>query len=460
MRADTPIGSGPTPALAEVGYILKGFPRLTETFIANEIHLLEQMGLGIRIFSIKPGERDKVQAVVSRIRAPLLQIPRAGSISERSLIGWLKEHSGRFAAAHARLLVRRPVRYAATLGRALAMAWRYRKSLLAPRKVFIKEFVQAGAIGAALLDRPAVRHLHGHFCHGATTVTWFASGLTGLPFSFTAHAKDIYQAKLNPGDLLARKMLAARFIATCTVANETHLRGVCPDCRTVHTIYHGLDLQHFARVVRADSDLPVTPPLVLAVGRLVEKKGFDVLIEACAKLRDAGVAFRCSIIGEPGDAADKLRAAIDRLQLGELVTLHGAVTQDELVRWYARAAVFALPCLVTEDGDRDGIPNVLAEAMATGLAVVSTPISGIPELVEDGRDGMLVPDRDDAALADALRRLLTDRALREQIGARAARKVHERFDARLTTRALYNLFQQALAQGPGRTVATLMERTS
>ncbi len=447
-------------AAGEVGYILKGFPRLTETFIANEIHLLEQMGLGLRLYSIKPGEHDKVQGVVARIRAPLLQIPNASGISDRSLAGWLVENFTRFAGAHARLALHRPLRYAATLARAVAMAWRYRKSTLAPRKVFIKEFAQAGSIAAALLDAPGVRHLHGHFCHGATTVTWFVSGLTGLPFSFTAHAKDIYQAGLNPGDLLARKMQAARFIATCTAANEQHLRGVCPSCRTVHTIYHGLDLHRFGRAMRGGTDRNDAPPLVLAVGRLVEKKGFDVLIEACARVRDAGVAFRCVLIGEDGGMAERLRAAIDRLQLGEMVSLHGAVTQDELVDWYARAAVFALPCLVTDDGDRDGIPNVLAEAMATGLAVVSTPISGIPELVDDGRDGLLVADRDAGALAGALQRLLTDQALRERLGARASQKVHERFDARITTRTLYNLFQRELAQTPARAGAPLLERAS
>lgn len=445
MQAETSLRRGQV-ALGEVAYVLKGFPRLTETFIANEIHLLEQMGLRLRLYSIKEGERTRVQGVVAKIRAPLTQLPHAGSISERSIAAWLVAHFGRFAQAHGRVLASHPLRYAGALAQALAMSWRYRKSALTPRRVFIKEFVQAGAIAAALLDTPSVRHLHGHFCHGATTVTWLVSRLTGLPFSFTAHAKDIYQARQNPGDLLARKMQAARFVATCTAANERHLRSVCPDCATVHTIYHGLDLRRFARAVRADA--LDEPPLILAVGRLVEKKGFDILIEACAQLARSRERFRCVIIGEHGEMSQRLRDAIERHGLGDLVTLHGAVTQDELVNWYERAAVFALPCQVTDDGDRDGIPNVLAEAMATGLAVVSTPISGIPELVDDGVDGLLVPDREADLLAQALRRLITDRALRDRLGDAASRKVHGRFDARLTTRTLYQLFVRNLASAP------------
>lgn len=445
MQADTSLRRGQV-ALGEVAYVLKGFPRLTETFIANEIHLLEQMGLGLRLYSIKEGEHARVQGVVARIRAPLTQLPHAGSISERSIASWLVEHFARFARAHGRVLASHPLRYFRALAQAVAMSWRYRKSVLAPRRLFIKEFVQAGAIAAELFDAPSVRHLHGHFCHGATAVTWLVSRLTGLPFSFTAHAKDIYQAKQNPGDLLARKMKAARFVATCTAANERHLRGVCPDCTTVHTIYHGLDLRRFARVLRADSH--DEPPLILAVGRLVEKKGFDVLIEACAQLARSGERFRCVIIGEHDEMSERLHDAIERHGLGELVNLHGAVTQDELVNWYARAAVFALPCQVTDDGDRDGIPNVLAEAMATGLAVVSTPISGIPELVDEGVDGLLVPDRDAGSLAHALRRLITDPTLRARLGDAASRKVHARFDARVTTRTLHQLFVRNLANAP------------
>src|SRR5262245_34555171 len=219
----------PTPHDATVAYVLKGFPRLSETFIANEIHELERQGLRLRLYSVKTGEHDVVHDVVGRIQAPIEYLPELTSLSDTRLLPWLRVNLPRVADAHRQLIRRRPRAWIATLARALRMCWRYRESPLAPpRKVFVKEFLQAGAIAMRILEDPTVRHVHGHFCHGATTITWFVSGLTGLPFSFTAHAKDIYLEQLNPRDLLSRKLGAARFVATCTGANASHLRERAP----------------------------------------------------------------------------------------------------------------------------------------------------------------------------------------------------------------------------------------
>lgn len=428
----------------EVAYVLMGFPRISETFITQEIQLLEQRGARLRLFAVKHGDRDMVHDNVAAIRAPLTYLPRVTSLSGTLLLPWLLRNLPAYWRAHLGVLRRRPLRYLATLASATAMCWRYRPHRMAmPRKVYVKEFLQAGFIARQLLDAPQVQHLHGHFCHGATTVTWFASRMSGLPFSFTAHAKDIYQSEQNPRDLLPRKLRAARFVTTCTDANRQHLAHHHPDCPGVHTIYHGLDTRYFSpahRLPPQAGDLP----LLLAVGRQVEKKGFRHLVEACALLRDRGLRFRCLIVGEPGDQTQRLREAIAANGLDAIVHMQGALTHERLRELYARAAIFVLPCLVAADGDRDGIPNVLAEAMAMGLPVVTTPVSGIPELVENGRNGVFVRENDHQDLAAALERLLTQEAERERLSAAARQTILEVFDASRTIVTLEQLFTQAL----------------
>jgi glycosyltransferase involved in cell wall biosynthesis len=433
--------SPPKPRAPEVAYILNGFPRLSETFIANEIYLLEQMGLKLRLFSVKREGEPQSHAVVRRIRSPLRYLPAATSLSGTTLAAWLARNLPAFFGAHVAIARRSPLRYAATLCAALAMCWRYRAGRFKPRKVYIKEFLQAGHIAAEIKARGATGHLHGHFCHGVATIAWFVSRLTGIPFSFTAHAKDIYQAELNPGDLLERKLGAARFVATCTEANARYLKSRCSDANVVHTIYHGLDTDYFSPARPALESLP----LILSVGRFVEKKGFAYLVEACALLHAQGLAFSCIIVGEKGSAYEPLRRMLAERGLEGRVRLHNAVTQEQLREIYRNARVFALPCQVMDDGDRDGIPNVLAEAMAMGLPVVSTRISGIPELIDHGVHGLLVESRDAAALAKALRRVLTDAALRARLSEAGRRRICERFDSRRTTVALRDLFVHAMS---------------
>jgi glycosyltransferase involved in cell wall biosynthesis len=425
-----------------VAYVMNGFPRLSETFIAHEIHQLERLGLKLRLYTVKDEREAVVHPVVDAIRAPLVYLPAATSLSGTSLVRWLRDNLVRFWPAHAALLRRRPAAWLTTAASALVLAVRHRPSPLPLRKVFVKEFLQAGWIANAALDEGCVAHLHGHFCHGVATITWFASRLSGLPFSFTAHAKDIYQRELNPGRLLESKLGAARFVATCTCANAHVLRARHPRPEDVHTIYHGLDTDWFApRWGAARRDVP----LLLAVGRLVEKKGFDRLVQACALLRQRGVALRCRIVGEEGSAGPALRAQIAALGLSDCVQLQGAMAQDCLREVYRSAHVFALPCRVMEDGDRDGFPNVLAEAMAMGVPVVSTPISGIPEMIDDGVHGLLV-DGSATALADAIERLLADATLHAQLAAAARARICERFDSRRTTVALRDLFTRELAR--------------
>jgi glycosyltransferase involved in cell wall biosynthesis len=432
------------PPAPTTAYILKGFPRLSESFISNEIRILESMGAGIDIYAIKRGD-ELGAAALSEIRASITYLPAMTSISGVQLERWLIQNLPAYFGACASLALRTPHAFFATAARAISMMRAYKDGQSgAPRKVFIKEFLQAAYIAAHIRKRGRARHLHGHFCHGATTVTQFVGDLCGVPYSFTAHAKDIYEAKHNPGDLLPKKLAGARFAVTCTEANRTHLLEKGCECGGLHTIYHGLDTELFSP--RAGAHTGGGPPVVLSVGRFVEKKGFLDLIEACSILRQRGVSFLCRIVGEEGEASAAMRALIAREGLEDVVTLLPPAPQRALRGIYADADIFALPCRITASGDRDGIPNVLAEAMAMELPLVTTDVSGILELVSDGVNGMVVKPGDAAALAAALEDLILGPPGRRLALGRAARAtILERFDSHKTTRALKALLDDALA---------------
>ena len=442
----------PPSSELEVAYIMKGFPRVSETFISNEIYLLEQLGLKLRVFAIQALSEKRAPALVEAIQAPVTYVPEARETADAQFGRWLRHNLPRLAPSHLRVLMRRPSAY----GRMLRQAWRFSRQHRSPNSAsvlktsFIKDFLRAGYIAAHVIASGRIGHLHGHFCHGSTTMTMFASQLTGLPFSFTAHAKDIYLPKLNPGDLLQRKIRAAQFVATCTGANREHLQQLCPEATHIHTIYHGLDTTRFTPAAR--SLVSQAPPVILAVGRFVEKKGFPLLIRACHDLKAQRFRFRCRIIGEADEQTEAVASLIRELELDDIVSLHDAVPQDVLRHAYRESAIFALPCQIVGNGDRDGIPNVLVEAMATGLAVVSTDISGIPELVTHEIDGLLIPQQDSVALAKALGRLLQEPAYRLQLGNNARANVCRRFDSSRTTEQLKSLFDACLATA-GRRVA-------
>lgn len=422
---------------AEIGYILKGYPRTSETFITNEIHLLERAGIRLSIFSLKTLEGQQRHGVVGKIQAPVTYLPETTPQEESRLLAWLRLNVPKFAASHWKLFRRRPIAYLRTLFDALRMSVKYRV------RSFLKEFLQAGFIALRVLESRRIRHLHAHFCHTSTTVAMLASRMSGVRFSFTAHAKDIYREDMNPGDLLRVKLQRAGFAVTCTNANRIYLDRWRPPQTPLHAIYHGLDLSLFAPSNDRRAE-PHSPPLILSVGRMVEKKGFTYLVEACRLLKEKGYEFTCRIVGGADQHTEAIKQRIEQLNLTETVTLHPAVTQEELRRIYQQAAVFALPCQVIENGDRDGIPNVLVEAMAMQLPVVSTDISGIPELIEHRVNGLLVPQKNAEALADAIQELLDSPELRRQLGCVARERVCRDFDATRNILALKAAFDACL----------------
>ena len=428
-----------TTGTGRVAYVLKGYPRLSEVFITSEIYRVERLGVPLRLYVIKAADEDVHHDVVRRVRTRPEYLLQPTSLTRARLPRWLAQNWGLFLPAVVRTGRRHPVGLARAAGQALAQSVRARRRFWAfPRKLYVLELLRAVDL-ADRLDRAGdVARLHAHFAHGTTTVTWLASTITGLPFSFTGHAKDIYTEELNPAGLLRRKMDAASFVVTCTEANRRHLSSL--GSRTpVHVLYHGLNADFEPLAANASRRDRSGRVRLLAVGRLVRKKGLDTLVDACALLRDRGLDFEAVIAGESGASEQEVR---DRVAAGGLegrVTLLGPLTQDALFEEYQRASVFALPCRVLEDGDRDGIPNVLMEAMACSVPVVTTGVSGITELVHDGENGLIVdPDRP-GDLADALHRLVKDPGLAHQLAEQGRRTVAERFDAATTAGRMASL---------------------
>jgi glycosyltransferase involved in cell wall biosynthesis len=301
----------------------------------------------------------------------------------------------------------------------------------------VRRFFQAVYL-AYLLRREPVEHLHAHFATAPTLLTMFASELTGIPYTFTAHARDIYVDTQRK--LLRRQIEQSRAVVTVSQYTRQYLKEeICPSSSgKVLCIYNGLDLADF------DCQWPRTvnpgPPVILSVARLIPKKGLEDLIEAAGILSQLGRAFRVEIIGS-GPLRNELENRVKQLGLGDCVEFKGSQPQESVSSAYQRASIFALPCVVGEDGDRDGIPTVVLEAMASGVPVVSTPVSGIPELIDSSRDGILVPPNSPLELAEALDRLLSDSQLRDRLARAARAKIESGFLVEHSASQLLNLFQ-------------------
>jgi glycosyltransferase involved in cell wall biosynthesis len=424
-----------------VAYILMGFPRVSETFIASEIHRVERAGVPLRLYVIKPVEEREQghdHPVLDAIHATPEYLPDPRGLT-RPLHLWRYRDVREFLPALRRCVRRRPHGVARAFRTAIGQAFRDRRTAFSgPRKLYVKELIQALTLADAL--DPDVRHLHAHFAHGTTTITWLAACITGLPFSFTGHARDIYAPELNPKGWLRRKLLAARFVVTCTEANVAHLKAIAPQAN-VHLIYHGLSADLTRLLENGGSPSRNGRLRILGVGRLVAKKGFDVMVDACALLQERGVAFDALIVGQDDTAGEALRRRISALD--SPVALPGPLGPEALLGEYRRAGALCMPCRLLPS-DRDGIPNVLVEAMAAGAPVVATAVSGIPELVEHEVNGLLVEPDDPQALADALLRLHDDPELTRRLTAAGRRTVAERFDGDRLAHQLADLFREAL----------------
>lgn len=397
-----------------IGYVLKVYPRFSETFIVSEILAHEAAGIELEIFALRPPTEGRFHEQLARVRAPVTYLPSQGL---RASDFWAQV---RCAAAGDSLFWER----------------------FAPaQNEDLVDVAQALALADLVRER-GLTHLHAHFASSATTVARLAARLAGISYSFTAHAKDLYHESVDATQMW-HKLADASAVVTVSDYNVAYLQTQFGEAAAgVRRIYNGLELARF----------PFKPPMgrpqqIIAVGRLVEKKGFDVLIDACALLRDQGRTFTCLIVGT-GDQQAALAQQIPRLNLDAQVRLVGPRPQGEVVDLVQRGAVFAAPCVVGSDGNRDGLPTVLLEAMALGTPCVATDVTGIPELIEHGVTGLLVPQRDPGALAASLAALLDDEALRVDLALAARQRIEQMFDSARNSEALRMLFAEASECAP------------
>jgi glycosyltransferase involved in cell wall biosynthesis len=390
-----------------VAFVLKGYPRLSETFIAQEILALEQRGLEILVVSLRHPTDRATHPIQQLIRAALLYLPEYLYQEPRRVWrGWLRS--------------RRLPGYRTARDAWLADLWRD------PTPNRIRRFGQAMVLAAELPED--VDHLHAHFLHTPASVARYAAVIVGLRWTVSAHAKDIWTL---PVWEKRKKLAEANWIVTCTEAGRSHLASLAPRSDAVALCYHGLDLERFPSPPRRSNGAvgndPAHPVIIFSVGRLVAKKGYDVLLDALALL-PSRLEWRFVHVGG-GPLSTALTHRARQLGLSHRIEWRGAQAYAQVLAGYREADLFVLASKVATDGDRDGLPNVLMEAQSQRLACIATEISGIPELIEHQITGMLVPPNNPPALALALEALIGDPARRIAFGIAGELRVRGRFAA-------------------------------
>ena len=406
--------SARAPGRRRIAYFVNCFPNFIEAMIYREVMALRAAGYDLSTVSIR------------RPASAVIPAEAMGLARETTYI--LPTKLRRLIAAHVTAVVRWPIRYFQVLWEVVSGTHERPTDRIRSLCHFAEAIVVLPTI-----ERLGVDHLHAHWAVGATTCAMVVARFLRIPFSFTAHAYDIWRERL----MLPEKLRAAERVVTCTGYNRAHLvetYGI--PAAKVQVVYHGLDAKLFRVVGRERGPRPV----ILSVGRLVEQKGYEDLLRACAVLVRRGVRFECEIIGE-GPLRPTLEKLVSELGLEDAVRLPGRIVGDTLRDRYARADMFALLCVEASDGDRDGIPNTLVEAMAMELPVVSTRYSGVPELVDDGTSGVLVAPGGVAAAAEALRRLLADPALSARMGRAGRHRVLRDFSLEASVAALDRIFR-------------------
>jgi colanic acid/amylovoran biosynthesis glycosyltransferase len=407
----------------KVAYILSRFPKLTETFILREMYWLPESGIEVHIFSLLNPLPTPVHQQAEELMPNVHYSP--------FFLSWS------LILAQFHFIFRSPVGYLRALLRAIWQTYReplvlLRVLLLFPKSVYF----------ARQMEDLGVDHVHAHFVWVNGVAASIASDLIGVTFSLHPHAFGLF---MRDQVSVRRQLERADKIVTVSEFHRAYIAALSSSIQPddVEIVHYGLQTDGFQP---SASPVDNKTPHILSVGSLTEKKGHEYLIDACVLLAEKGYDFQCSIIGV-GPLQESLQARINRYKLQDKVHLLGGKKQDEVLDLYRQSDIFALACVVAQGGDRDGMPNVLIEAMAMQLPVVTTPVTGIPELVRDGENGLLVPEREGAALAQALERLIQDEPLRRELGRRGRETVLNGFEVRQTAAKLAAVFYEVKSLG-------------
>lgn len=404
--------------MKKITVILKGYPRLSETFIAQELLALEQRGLNLSLVSLRHPTDTSTHPIHQEIKAPVSYLPEyVYQEPLRVLKSWWK------------------VRKLAGYKKAFSLFIKDLKRDKTPNR--IRRFAQACVLAAELPED--VDWLYAHFLHTPSSVTRYASFIRDIPWCGSAHAKDIWT---SPEWELREKLADIKWLATCTQFNVDYLRGLTTDKSRVDLVYHGLDFDRFDKTANDHSqndgsaeDKSVT---LISVGRAVAKKGYDDLLKALSSLP---ITLHWHFIHIGGGTLSKdLKNQAESLGINHKITWMGAQPQEIVLEQYRKADLFVLASRITEDGDRDGMPNVLMEAQSQALACLSTDISAIPELIINNETGLLVSPESPDALGTALKKLIQDPTLRETLGQAGAKRVRSEFSMRQGIDQLFSRF--------------------
>lgn len=414
-----PKSTTPNSRRLKIAYLALEIPALSATFVYNEILMLEKMGFEILPISVlvpnSSVEGNEVTSLAGRTRCLYQETFRV------------------FLWANISMIFRSPLGYFKALFMALGDFMRI--GILSHTGIgLIYRFMVSSRI-ACLLRREGCLHLHAHFAHVPTDIAMYASMISGISFSFTSHANDLFER----GWLLEEKVDRARFAVTISDYNRRFLIDHGAPARKIYIVHCGVDSRCF--IARNGKPMGEVPRIG-ALGRMVEKKGFDILIRACGMLKQKGVAFHLEIAGD-GTMREELEGLVRSLDLSPDVAFGGALSHNRVADWLGELDLFVLPCKRDRHGDMDGIPVALMEAMLSGVPVISTKISGIPELVKDGETGVLADPEDPEGMALAIERILSDESLRKRLCQNAIRKVQSDYDLSKNVEKLSSLFMGA-----------------
>lgn len=401
-----------------VGYVLRRFPVLSETFVLNEILELEAQGFSVHIFSLEKPKDPCFHQNLSRLKAQITYLPDVFNLKR------LRRHQKK---AHRKF------------GKTYRQTFRYVIRHMNP-SLFLR-FLQSCYIANAC-KKFSVSHLHAHFATRATTLAFLTSKIAQLPYSFTAHAVDIFKHSLSQ-KALKKKINEATFVITVSEYNKSYLEGLVSTAEhKLFKIYNGIDLDRFQ-----PRDTPTQDPFIfLNVSRFVKKKGHHLLIEACCQLRDQGHQFQCWLIGK-GILKSEIERTIKQKNLGDCIKVLGPHRQAEIIKRYHMSHAFVLPCTTAPNGDRDGLPVSIIEALACNLPVVTTPMTGNPEVIQDRYNGFLVPFDNTQAIAQAMRSLMCDKELFQTLRTNARFSVQDTFDHKKTSKSFGRLLEKSLGNG-------------